>query len=273
MSLTWLCFRSMRAVLGASLLMNVALLLLYLETVKMPGAASRLARTPPTMDVPVEERPYIFVGGVPRSGTTLTRVLLDAHPDIRCGQETRLIPRILSMSARWRKSNKERRRLEEAGLNEAVLSLVIRNFISDVMEHHGAPALRLCNKDPLALNHMDQLVKMFPRAKFIMLVRDGRAVAHSIVKRNISITGVDSSSFVSAAAFWNKVATKMWKSCQSLKEACLPVYYEQLVTNPRQVMGHLLQFVNVRWHDNVLKHHQLLHSEVNLSKLVTKFIL
>jgi hypothetical protein len=29
------------------------------------------------------ESPFIFVGGIYRSGTTLMRVLLDAHPDIR----------------------------------------------------------------------------------------------------------------------------------------------------------------------------------------------
>lgn len=27
--------------------------------------------------------PLIFIGGVPRSGTTLVRAMLDAHPDVR----------------------------------------------------------------------------------------------------------------------------------------------------------------------------------------------
>jgi protein-tyrosine sulfotransferase len=29
------------------------------------------------------EVPLIFIGGVPRSGTTLMRAMLDAHPDVR----------------------------------------------------------------------------------------------------------------------------------------------------------------------------------------------
>lgn len=64
--------------------------------------------------------PMIFIGGMPRSGTTLARVLLDAHPDIRCGEETRVLPRLLQMRAQWVKSQKEKMRLEEAGVTAEV---------------------------------------------------------------------------------------------------------------------------------------------------------
>ena len=69
--------------------------------------------------------PMIFIGGMPRSGTTLARVLVDAHPDIRCGEETRVLPRLLQMRSQWVKSQKEKMRLEEAGVtNEVVVSII-----------------------------------------------------------------------------------------------------------------------------------------------------
>lgn len=64
--------------------------------------------------------PFIFIGGFPRSGTTLIRAMLDAHHDIRCGEETRVVPRILQLAAQWNRSAKETNRLREAGLTDQV---------------------------------------------------------------------------------------------------------------------------------------------------------
>ena len=45
---------------------------------------------------------------MPRSGTTLMRAILDVHPDVRCGEETRVIPRVL-MARRTIKSGRNMR--------------------------------------------------------------------------------------------------------------------------------------------------------------------
>jgi len=86
------------------------------------------------------QSPLIFIGGVPRSGTTLMRAMLDAHHDVRCGEETRVVPRLLQMRSHWMKSQKESLRLEEAGLTGDVLDSAISSFILEVVARHAEPA-------------------------------------------------------------------------------------------------------------------------------------
>lgn len=78
------------------------------------------------------DMPLIFIGGMPRSGTTLVRVLLDAHPDVRCGEETRIIPRLLSMKQQWTKNPVEMNRLLEAGITDEVVDRAVSSFILEV---------------------------------------------------------------------------------------------------------------------------------------------
>lgn len=215
----------------------------------------------------VESRQVIFVGGVPRSGTTLLRAMLDAHPEVYCGEETRVIPRILAMRNRWDHSEKEHQRLEEAGINGDLLDRATRGFISEIILKHGMPSKYLCNKDPLVLNYMHDVMRLYPKSKFILMIRDGRAVAYSIVSRNVTITGVNSKNYQAAANFWNKAMQRMVSDCGRLREKrCLQVYYEKLVLNPREWMVRILDFLGVPWHENVLHHHKLINSEIFLSK-------
>jgi len=58
-------------------------------------------------------------------------------------------------------------------------------LVYQVIAKHGEPAPRLCNKDPFALKSMVELSNMFPNAKFLLMVRDGRAVVHSIMSRKV----------------------------------------------------------------------------------------
>lgn len=209
----------------------------------------------------------VFVGGCPRSGTTLARAMLDAHPDIRCGEETRVLPRILSIVSKMGQSSLEQQRLESGGVSEELLDRAVAAFMSEIIVGHGAPAKYLCNKDPLLLQHMKQIARMFPKSKFVVMIRDGRAVAHSIVSRNVTISGVDTKSYLSTAFFWNKVAQTMTEDCSTLPDRCLTVFYEKLVSDPSTQMKELLQFLNITWHDNVLRHHEMIGVEVSVSKM------
>lgn len=218
-----------------------------------------------------ETIPLIFVGGVPRSGTTLMRAMLDAHSEVRCGEETRVIPRLLSMQASWSRSSHEKIRLNEAGVTDLVLDSAVRAFLLEIIVGHGEPAPRLCNKDPFALKSLTYLSKLFPHAKFVLMLRDGRATVHSMISRKVTITGFDLTSYRDCLVKWNRAVEVMYEQCRSAPEGiCLPVYYEQLAISPERVMQKLVQFLELSWDPAVLHHEQLIGKAggVSLSKLV-----
>ena len=66
-----------------------------------------------------------------------------------------------------------------------VLDSAISSFMLEVIVGHGEPAKRLCNKDPFTIKSATYLHQLFPRAKFIFMVRDGRATVHSIISRQV----------------------------------------------------------------------------------------
>lgn len=71
-----------------------------------------------------------------------------------------------------------------------------------VIVRHGEPAERFCNKDPFTMKSAGYLSELFPHAKFLFMLRDGRATVHSIITRKITITGfkLDSYRFVRSHA-------------------------------------------------------------------------
>lgn len=201
--------------------------------------------------------PFIFVGGFPRSGTTLMRAMLDAHPDIRCGQETRVIPKILLNFPKILNlfNDREKRRREEAGVTQELLDSAVAALIGEIIAKHGEPAPRLCNKDPLTFRNLSYLARIFPKSKFIFMVRDGRAVVHSIMERKIVIRGVDNHRPEILLRTWNEAIREMNVQCEKLGQArCLRIPYEHLVLFPSQSMKIVLEFVDVGWNDAVIHH-------------------
>lgn len=214
--------------------------------------------------------PLIFIGGVPRSGTTLMRAMLDAHPDVRCGEETRVIPRLLSMRTQWEKSQRESKRLQEAGLTAEILNSAISAFILEVIVRHGEPAPRLCNKDPFTLKSTKLLSQLFPNAKYLLMIRDGRASVHSMITRKVTISGFDLSNFRQCMTKWNAAIETMYNQCLEVGEnKCLPVFYEKLVLQPSAYVRKILDFLEVPFNESVLHHQDFINKPggISLSKV------
>ena len=207
--------------------------------------------------------PLIWIGGVPRSGTTLMRAMLDAHEAIRCGEETRVIPRLLGMHSGIEKSTMEMTRLQEAKIDTEVLNSALGAYLLSIIANHGEPAPHLCNKDPFTLRSMTRIQTIFPKSKFLLMIRDGRATVHSIISRKVSIKGFDTKSYRGALTNWNKAISNMFTDCAEYGEyVCLPVYYEQLVLHPETQMRRILHFLGIPWDRNVL-HHELTIGQKN----------
>ena len=208
--------------------------------------------------------PIIFIGGMPRSGTTLMRVMLDAHSEVRCGEETRLVPRLLGMRSNWYRSEKEKNRLVQAGVSDLVIDEAMRQFLLEVIVRHGQPNKYLCNKDPFTLKSQIYLKKLFPNAKFILMIRDGRATAHSIIERKVTISGFDITSYKDVLTKWSRAIETMYDQCISHNNTCLPVWYEQLVLHPEENLKKISKFLDLPWDEKML-HHEKYTNQMKIS--------
>ena len=189
------------------MLLFVAIYLVLINSAAWYRSLTAVEKEKPSVLYAAEQRnvPVVFIGGCPRSGTTLMRVLLDSHPQVSCGPETHILPKLLAMYGTMRNVY-EQTRMEMAGIDKDLQNRVLRNFIFDIIVGHikkggsplGAggsssddaalPFVMPCNKDPFLLNNAVYLKRLFPKAKFIFMVRDGRAVAHSIVTRQVRVS-------------------------------------------------------------------------------------
>src|ERR671937_2954580 len=57
-----------------------------------------------------QRAPAPFIVGVPRSGTTLLRLMLDAHPDLAIPPETHFLPKLIRLCAEAEKAGEDARR-------------------------------------------------------------------------------------------------------------------------------------------------------------------
>lgn len=204
---------------------------------------------------PTNQSP-IFVGGCPRSGTTLLRAMLDAHPNIACGPEMRAIAPLAKLSSDMRAlmggTLRRHYDLDEAA-SRAIFAALIDGFLTPYRAARGKP--RIAEKTPANALHYGELAKLFPNAAFIQIVRDGRDVVASLLR----MAWTDAAGRPAAVRENAATAAHVWlehvrrgRLAAVAGARYFEVRYESLVREPRATMGSLIAFLGEPWSDDVL---------------------
>jgi len=143
--------------------------------------SSRSPRREP--DPSVRDQPA-FIVGVPRSGTTLLRVLLDSHSAIACGPETPWLCAHGGPSLQGLVEHLLTDRLGYClsfGMDEATLlrgaRLMVESLLGEYAQSRGKR--RWVEKTPGHGPRLPFLRRLFPDARYIVIDRDGTSVAAS----------------------------------------------------------------------------------------------
>lgn len=200
----------------------------------------------------------IFIGGVPRSGTTLLRVILDTHPRIVCGTELRAINALASL---WSSAHSHSSRM----LNDAyklppervrgIFAELIMSFLLPSWNASGKP--RIAEKTPSNVLVFPELRQLFPDSPLIHVLRDVRDVVASRLERDRESAGADFDAVQTARLRAREWAMTMQVRRRMLEDADLAsayyeIRYEELVAEPERTLRGVFEFIGEPFDPSVL---------------------
>ena len=191
----------------------------------------------------------LFIGGAPRSGLTLLRLVLDAHPALSCGPDAGHVA--LAMTAADFEASLGSLHREHFFLEEEAVRRNFARAIAAPMEAraraHGKQ--RWADKTAFNILVFRQLSRLFPDALFIHLVRDGRDVAASLLERRWRApSGAvfdHCASPAAAARYWASLARLGIEAEAALETRILRVRYEDLAVDPAATLDGICDFADL----------------------------
>ncbi len=222
-----------------------------------------------TYDPHFMPRAPVFIVGVQRSGTTLLRLILDSHSRMAIPFESFVLVEYFQRLSQYnyladredfRKLAKDllaskgickwspKVVLEDLDFEECTdCGSLVDEIFSAFARKSGKPYWG--DKTPSYLEDMHIINKIFPQAKFIHIIRDGRDVALSLISQKWGPPG-----FIPALKQW-KEKVYWGRKMGSLLSG--PRYfelrYEDLLESPKQWVGAILEFLDLSYEEGMLE--------------------
>jgi hypothetical protein len=185
----------------------------------------------------------IFVVGCPRSGTTLLRLILDSHPSVSAGPESRFLWGIRAIEERnWSTLAGFGVTLDEWHANVRTL---FEAFHLRYAEHQGKA--RWADKSPDYALMLDYVDVLYPDAQIVHIVRDPRDVIDAW-RRFYGVTSVHR-----AARSWVRYVRAAHQfALAHPDDKVMELRYEDLVRRPEETLRTLLAWLGEPWDEGVL---------------------
>lgn len=216
-------------------------------------------RVVPAVDAALAEPPVFLVGAY-RSGTTLTRLLLDSHPRIACPPETTLMNYLDPLAS----ESTSLERLEGLGFDHEHVLAATRRYVSYFFESYASSRhkTRWADKSPENVWHLEFLRQLYPNAQFVLIVRHVLDQVHSHVTSPHDLTrrlrdyGLANGDDVrlAAARYWVAAVRAQLDFLARYPDASLLLRYEDLCAEPRIQMSRVLDFLGESWDPAVLEY-------------------
>lgn len=147
--------------------------------VRVRNRVERLRQRRWRMAAYTSEARHVVMGGAPRSGTTLLRKLLDRHPELCSGAETKLfVPAAFNLA--WLARSYELPLAELEAMVEAAASQAAFVDAFAARVRAAAGKARWAEKTPQNIRHLYWILERFPAASIVHIIRDGRDVICSM---------------------------------------------------------------------------------------------
>jgi hypothetical protein len=203
----------------------------------------------------------VFVLCNARSGSTLLRFLLDAHPDLACPPETEL-PSLCDQLAKTWSLLTGSPLLTSAGnkppeIPEAAVAGIRHTMgvmAGQYLTRRGKR--RYCDKSLHTAGHADLLMRAFPDVKFLCLYRHPMDVIASGMEAcpwgltgfgfDPYVAGTPGNSVMALARFWADHVNKILGVEDRFPGRCHRVRYEDLVAEPDAVADEIFDFLGAQ---------------------------
>lgn len=197
------------------------------------------------------DRRYVFVIGCGRSGTTWLQMLLAQHPDVATSAETKLFSAYFGQFEQaWRhdQSMTDGTGLSHVLSEEAFFGYcadLARKILDNVRENNPG-ASTIVEKTPLHARYGSLILKMFPDAFFVHIVRDPRGVVGSLRAAHRTFGRTWAPASVAEGALMWRESVEPARAIGDLTDRYQEIRYEDLLS-PRAsvVLDELLEGIGL----------------------------